>query len=378
MTLQLHPAVWERVMVLSPHPDDATLATGGWLQQALARGAAIHVVFITNGDNNPWLQRVRERRWHISQADRIRWGLRRRIEALAAFATLGVPSECATFLGYRDHGLTRILFHEGEQLSGRLASLVREWRPSLLVVPSARDAHPDHSAVSLLTRRALSQIGTACPQVTVLNYVIHGPGSSGARLQLALRAEHQAKKAAAIRCHTSQLVLSCRRFLAFAQDWEAFYFPAAPLPVDDEHPVYAVRAVEHVVSIEVRWRSWLQRVLPAKLYLVGRELVPRPIRYAIALPRSSGEVRVCDALTGEHVASGEFHANRQGGELRLPPAILPLGCFLFVKVAHRHRCFDRDGWREIVIPSWALPFTPLRDRSTDTVSSKPVVCCVIP
>ncbi|MEI6861832.1 MAG: PIG-L family deacetylase, partial [Verrucomicrobiota bacterium] len=48
----LSPA--SRVTVLAPHPDDEALGTGGLIQQALARGAAVRVVLLTDGaPNNP-------------------------------------------------------------------------------------------------------------------------------------------------------------------------------------------------------------------------------------------------------------------------------------------------------------------------------------
>jgi len=88
MKVHLNPVEWERIMVFAPHPDDETLATGGLLQQAVAAGSAVQVIFATDGDNNPWPQRAIERRWHLTPADRIRWGTRRRKEALAALSAL--------------------------------------------------------------------------------------------------------------------------------------------------------------------------------------------------------------------------------------------------------------------------------------------------
>jgi LmbE family N-acetylglucosaminyl deacetylase len=61
----LPPTIWKRVMVLAPHPDDETLATTGLLQQAVSAGAAVRVLFVTDGDNNLWPQRAVERRWQI-------------------------------------------------------------------------------------------------------------------------------------------------------------------------------------------------------------------------------------------------------------------------------------------------------------------------
>ncbi|MEI6121822.1 MAG: PIG-L family deacetylase, partial [Opitutae bacterium] len=67
-----------RILILAPHPDDECLGTGGLIQQALAKGAKIKVIFITNGDNNPWPQRYLEKRWFIGPEERKRWGDRRK------------------------------------------------------------------------------------------------------------------------------------------------------------------------------------------------------------------------------------------------------------------------------------------------------------
>jgi hypothetical protein len=44
----------DRILILSPHPDDEVIATGGIIQQALAQDLPIHVAFFTYGDNNEW------------------------------------------------------------------------------------------------------------------------------------------------------------------------------------------------------------------------------------------------------------------------------------------------------------------------------------
>ena len=92
MTRQLTFRGSDRLLVFAPHPDDETLATGELIQVARAAGAAVRVVFATDGDNNPWPQRWCERRWHIGPAERERWGRRRRGEAEAALARLGVAT----------------------------------------------------------------------------------------------------------------------------------------------------------------------------------------------------------------------------------------------------------------------------------------------
>ena len=63
-----------RLMLIAPHPDDEALACGIILQHAVRADAPIRVVYATDGDDNPWPQRVLERKWRLNAADRKRWG----------------------------------------------------------------------------------------------------------------------------------------------------------------------------------------------------------------------------------------------------------------------------------------------------------------
>src|SRR5688572_26068919 len=96
----------DRLLVVAPHPDDESLGAGGLIARAVARGAAVHVVLATDGDNAAWIQRVWERRWRIGEPDRRRFGVWRRAEAMAALAALGVAPSAVTCLAYPDQGLT--------------------------------------------------------------------------------------------------------------------------------------------------------------------------------------------------------------------------------------------------------------------------------
>src|SRR5881394_2834283 len=78
----LRVAPTDRLMVIAPHPDDEVLATGGLLQYAHAIGAMVRVIYLTDGESNPWAQLAMEGRWPLTALDRARWGARRREEAL--------------------------------------------------------------------------------------------------------------------------------------------------------------------------------------------------------------------------------------------------------------------------------------------------------
>ncbi|MDD2752711.1 MAG: PIG-L family deacetylase, partial [Candidatus Omnitrophica bacterium] len=45
-------SAYDRVLVLAPHPDDEAIGCAGIIQEALAKNANLHVVYLTNGDHN--------------------------------------------------------------------------------------------------------------------------------------------------------------------------------------------------------------------------------------------------------------------------------------------------------------------------------------
>jgi LmbE family N-acetylglucosaminyl deacetylase len=223
-TLTLSPQ--DRVLVFAPHPDDEVLGCGGLIQQAAAAGAQVRVVFVTDGDNNPWPQRYVERRWSIDKGCRQRWGARRRVEAVRSVKTLGLRADAAVFFGLPDQGLTGLWQQKEANALALHGAELETFRPTLLVVPAHDDNHPDHGASFKLIQEAVKRAGMSVPQWA---YLIHRrwfyPEAAGLTLQLT--AEEKARKLAAIQCHETQLFLSRGRFCAYARDQEIF-IPLTP------------------------------------------------------------------------------------------------------------------------------------------------------
>ena len=123
-TLRLTAA--DRILFFAPHPDDESLGGGGLVQHALTAGAQMRFVFVTSGDRNPWPQRVLERRIFLDAPARRTWGARRRGEALAALAVLGIgePAE-AHFLGWPDQGVTPLLMAAAKRTTGSISCKAR-------------------------------------------------------------------------------------------------------------------------------------------------------------------------------------------------------------------------------------------------------------
>jgi LmbE family N-acetylglucosaminyl deacetylase len=350
----------DRLLVIAPHPDDESLATGGLIQRAVKMSAEVRVVFISNGDNNPWPQRVLERRWRIGAPGRQRWGARRRAEALAALRLLGVPESCAVFLGWPDQGTTAALLHSREEAIDILTREIDSWRPTVMAAPSSHDVHPDHNALAVQLQLALSR--TTC-QPRHLRYFIHRPSELPRHpATLRLTEAEQATKRNAILCHTTQMVLSRRRFLAYARSTEQ-YFVSDDAPAN--HPLRSATIAAGALCLSLKPGK-----LPAGRLLIAFEsLVEGSVRWSVSLQHRPGQARIHDAATGAPRRSGTIRTVRDRIEVRIPLApVLPVAR-IFVKYDRCLAFYDSAGWREVPVHATdprscsALPFSETSSSS---------------
>lgn len=212
-----------RLMVLAPHPDDESLAAGGLIQRAIAYGVPVEVVFLSNGENNPWPQRVLEHRILVGAKQRRAWGDRRCREADAALRALGAEGVGVHRLGWPDGGLTWMLLDDTAAMLATLRGLIEQLRPTLLVLPDLVDRHPDHSAIHVLVELAFQTLPVEV-KPDCLGYLLHGRSQPGVprRAVFALNADEHGRKARAIEAHASQTALSRARLLRFAGTTETF------------------------------------------------------------------------------------------------------------------------------------------------------------
>lgn len=211
------------VVIIAPHPDDESIAAGGLIQVALNHGARVTVVLLTDGDNNPWPQRVMERRIWIGVRERERWGRRRRDEARSALAIFGLPAGAIRNFGLLDLGVTSSLTNDTKATVARLCDTFREVAPTLVVAPSLTDRHPDHSAAHVMCCLALA----ACKSsAQLLSYAVHGTvGTPWVECRLDLQARE--RKDRAISAYGTQLTLSRRRMTAYSARPERYVVETA-------------------------------------------------------------------------------------------------------------------------------------------------------
>ncbi|MGB0132525.1 PIG-L deacetylase family protein, partial [Dokdonella sp.] len=208
-----------RLLVVVPHPDDETLATGGLIQMALAAGSKLRVVIATDGDNNPWPQRWIEKRLRIDASARKRWGARRRGEVAMALARLGVAEQETRYYGWPDQGLSALLMH-GSTATDQLAGEILDFAPTVLVAPSLSDLHPDHNALGTMLDIALSSGPFA--RIPRLDFVVHGSLPDVHGLAVPVNDAYADRKLHALQAHTSQLALSGKRMTRLCKRREWF------------------------------------------------------------------------------------------------------------------------------------------------------------
>lgn len=317
----------DRLLVFAPHPDDETLAAGELIQTAHAAGASVRVVFVTDGDNNPWPQRWLERRWRIGDAERARWGARRRLEAGEALSRLGLDVQhSAHFLNWPDQGLTDSLMRDDRAVD-RLAEEISEFAPTHMVMPTLVDRHPDHSALRVMLELAMLRGASNCIR---LGYVVHAATEISTEQRSVADTERQQRKQWAMRAYVSQMSLSRRRLLALAARTEQFEVMHSSTVAPHGAPTILIPYRAHarnrqelllVVATSTNIRRW--RVpLPHK-----KTGAAEPQGQLLTIDAKSGNLVVTLPVMSDPILAVFSKVNRRGPRLLI---------------------FDHEPWRESV------------------------------
>jgi LmbE family N-acetylglucosaminyl deacetylase len=127
-----------RVLVLSPHPDDAELAAGGTIARLLEEGSDIHYVAFSACEIS-----VPEG----CPKDSIRQ------ECLESTGFLGIKREQVTILDYN----VRSFPENRQSILDYLVALNRRIKPTLVLIPSGEDTHQDHHTIHWEALRAFKK-----------------------------------------------------------------------------------------------------------------------------------------------------------------------------------------------------------------------------
>lgn len=167
------PGPADRIFVFVPHCDDETLGVGGFIHAARRAGAAVEILFSTNGDGSRSTQLAENAR-RLRHNSFLDLAAMRQKEALAACRQLGVSEPDVHFLGFPDRGTGRMWLdhwhrpylspftrvaqapypnattpkapYSGLQMFSDVRSQLARFQPTHLFTTHPNDTHPDHWA----------------------------------------------------------------------------------------------------------------------------------------------------------------------------------------------------------------------------------------
>lgn len=214
------------LLILAPHADDESLGCGGLIAAHAARGADVHVVFLTDSASADW----------SGAADRRARAALRRAEALAALAALGVAPARATFLEAPDGHLGRLELEVHRRTVARLADVLGAVRPAAIFLPYLGEGSTEHDEAHWLAREAMQVAGSSA---AVWEYAVWAWWNAlRLRAQL-LRGDSNfhldatawvGAKRRALACHASQLEPLPAVLTTIATEPVEFYFRRRHLP----------------------------------------------------------------------------------------------------------------------------------------------------
>ncbi len=174
----------DRVLIMSPHPDDAALATSGVIEKCIEKGAKVRVIYVTYGSHNTSTMIKKQFIHAPSPTGAIELGETRYNEAVNAMKSLGLKRSDLIFLGFPDFGTLKIWtdhFNNRPYFSGitmhsdtfyntaykvdvpftanaelkLIENLIASYKPTKIFFPPTSDLNSDHRATGLFTEAAL-------------------------------------------------------------------------------------------------------------------------------------------------------------------------------------------------------------------------------
>ncbi len=265
----------DRILIVSPHPDDESLANSGIIRAAMEANATVLVVMMTNGDGTPINVTDYTNKNNISNFNG-NIGDLRYLETIGAMNALGLNQSSILFLGYPD-GALKYLFgsnwdynnlytgsnqannHDhspynfsyelnapycGANVDKNLEEIITNYKPNMIFYPDDGDEHPDHWATSAFVRYAAIKLNFTGD---MYSYLVHkgswptplsykpdlrleAPSDvldlDGVWYNLALNKEDEQKKEKAVTSHATQISLMKNYLMSFVRSNEIFaYYP---------------------------------------------------------------------------------------------------------------------------------------------------------
>jgi len=143
------PGANDRVLIISPHPDDETIACAGYIERAVENKSKIKVVLVTDGNRRGF-------------------GPERHTEFKETLKILGVGEENLTFLELPEFYLKEKI--SSDQLKNILETEIKNFSPTVLFYPDSSDENPDHKFIGEVTGSIVAK-----DNIENYAYLVHFP-----------------------------------------------------------------------------------------------------------------------------------------------------------------------------------------------------------
>jgi LmbE family N-acetylglucosaminyl deacetylase len=178
----------QKVLILSPHTDDAELGAGGTIARFLAEGKEIHYVAFSGCETS-----VPEG----MPQDTLRK------ECLASTGVLGIPPERVSIRHY----WVRTFPEHRQEILEDMIKLKKEVAPDLVLVPSSQDMHQDHTTIYWEALRAFKKEASIWGYEHPWNNLTFSTD-----VFVRLSEEHVESKIKALRAYESQITFSQKSY----------------------------------------------------------------------------------------------------------------------------------------------------------------------
>lgn len=144
------PSEGQRVLVFTPHPDDESIAIGGYIFSCQEAGAQVQIILATDGN-------------HLGLRDQ------RYQEFKAATGQLQILPDKLQFWGYPDGKLS----DHFSELEPQVEKEIELFQPDYVIYPYPEDRHPDHAALGRAVEAGLAKKAAAGQNVKAYAYLVH-------------------------------------------------------------------------------------------------------------------------------------------------------------------------------------------------------------
>ena len=134
---------FDKVLILSPHPDDEVIGCAGLIQKLLKQQKEVYVLMITGGGAA----------WSQSLIDTNELIAKRKELMFAAAGIIGLPHEHYIQLGWTDGELMDIVNKPEKQLE--FVRIIESIKPYMILTPHPFEIIDDHNAVNVILNHSM-------------------------------------------------------------------------------------------------------------------------------------------------------------------------------------------------------------------------------